>query len=63
MLENASSRVIYSCRNKKISGGTIAPDPVFSRNFSSAGKRRFMAGKAQDMCQRRTFLGGGGIVE
>ena len=33
---------------------------VFSLNFSSAGKGRFMAGKAQDMCQRRTFRGGGG---
>ena len=33
---------------------------VFSLNFSSAGTGRFMAGKAQDMCQRRTFLGGRG---
>ena len=37
-------------------------DLVFSLNFNSASKGRFMAGKAQDMCQRRTFLGGGGIV-
>ena len=29
---------------------------VFSLNFSSAGKGRLMAGKAQDMCQK----GGGG---
>ena len=35
-------------------------DSVFSLNFSSASKGRFMAGKAQDMCQRCTFLGGGG---
>ena len=38
-------------------------DPVFSLNFSSEGMGRFMAGKAQDMWQRRTFLGGGRIVE
>ena len=37
--------------------------PVFSLNFSSAGKGPFMAGKAKNMCQRRTFLGGGGKVE
>ena len=36
---------------------------VFSLNFSPAGKGRVMAGKAQDMRQRRTFLWGGGIVE
>ena len=33
---------------------------MFSLNFSPAGTGRFMAGKAQDMCHRRTFLGGGG---
>ena len=31
--------------------------PVFSLNLSSAGKGPFMAGKAKNMCQRRTFLG------
>ena len=36
---------------------------VFSLNFSSAGKGRFMAGKAQDMCQRHTLMGGRGVVE
>ena len=37
---------------------------VFSLNFSSAGKGRLMAGKAQDMCQRGgRGEGGGGIVE
>ena len=35
---------------------------VFSLNFSSAGKGPFMAGKTKKMCQRRTFLGGGGGV-
>ena len=34
--------------------------PVFSLNFSSACKGPFMAGKAKNMCQRRTFLGGRG---
>ena len=33
---------------------------MFSLNFSSAGKGPFMAGKAKNMCQRHTFLGGGG---
>ena len=33
---------------------------VFSLNFSSAGKGPFMAGKAKNMSQRRTSLGGGG---
>ena len=33
---------------------------VFSLNFSSAGEGRFMAGKAQDMCQRHTLIGGEG---
>ena len=32
---------------------------VFSLNFSSAGKGLFMAGKAKNMPQRSTFLGGG----
>ena len=36
---------------------------MFSLNFSSAGKGRFMAGKAQDMCQRHTLMGGRGVVE
>ena len=36
----------------------------FSLNFSSAGKGLFMAGKAKNMPQRSTFLGGGeGVVE
>ena len=34
--------------------------PVFSLNFSSAGKEPFMASKANNMHQRCTFLGGGG---
>ena len=33
---------------------------VFSLNFRSAGEGPFMAGKAKNMCQRCTFLGGGG---
>ena len=33
---------------------------VFSLNFSSAGKGPFMASKAKNICQRHTFLGGGG---
>ena len=33
---------------------------VFSLNFISAGKGPFMAGKAKNMCQRRTFLAGRG---
>jgi len=33
---------------------------VFSLNLSSAGKGPFMAGKAINMSQRRTFLGEGG---
>ena len=33
---------------------------VFSLNFSSTGRRPFMAGKAKYMCQRHTFLAGGG---
>ena len=37
--------------------------PVFSLNLSSAGKGPFMAGKATNMCQRCTFLGGRGAVE
>ena len=37
--------------------------PVFSLNLSSAGKGPFMAGKAKNMCQRCTFLGGRGAVE
>ena len=37
--------------------------PVFSINFSSARKGPFMAGKAKNMCQRRTFLGGTGAME
>ena len=36
---------------------------VFSLNLSSAGKGRFMAGKAQDMCQRHTLMGGRGVVK
>ena len=38
---------------------------VFSLNFSSAGKGPFMASKAKNICQRHTFLGGGGkgVVE
>ena len=35
---------------------------VFSLNFSSAGKGQFMAGKAKNMRQRCTCLGGGGGV-
>ena len=34
--------------------------PVISLNFSSAGKGPLMAGKAKNMCQRCTFLGGRG---
>jgi len=34
--------------------------PVFSLNFSSAGKGPFKAGKAKNMPQRFTFLGGEG---
>ena len=37
--------------------------PVFSLNLSSAGKGSFMAGKAKNICQRCTFLGGRGAVE
>ena len=33
---------------------------VFSLNFCSAGRGPFIAGKAKKMCERRTFLGGGG---
>ena len=33
---------------------------AFSLNFSSAGKGPSIAGKAKNMCQRRTFLGEGG---
>ena len=33
---------------------------VFSLNFSSAGKGPFIAGKAENMHQRCTFLGAGG---
>ena len=33
--------------------------PVFSLNFSSAGKGPFMAGKANNMQQRCNLLGGG----
>ena len=33
---------------------------LFSLNFSSAVNRPFMAGKAKNMCQRCTLLGGGG---
>ena len=38
---------------------------VFSLNFSSAGKGPFMASKSKNICQRHTFLGGGGkgVVE
>ena len=35
--------------------------PVFSLNFSSAGKGPFMAGKANNMQQRCNLLGGGGV--
>ena len=35
-------------------------EPVFSLNFSSAGKGRFVASKAQDMYQRHTLMGGWG---
>ena len=35
--------------------------PVFSLNFSSAGKGPFMAGKAKNMHQRCNLLGGGGV--
>ena len=34
--------------------------PVFSLNFSSAGKGPFMAGKAKNINQSCTFLGAGG---
>ena len=36
--------------------------PVFSLNFSSAGKGLFMAGKAKkkNVCQKRNLLGDGG---
>ena len=37
--------------------------PVFSLNLSSAGKGSFMAGKAKNIFQRCTFLGGRGAVE
>ena len=37
--------------------------PVFSLNFSSAGKGPFMAGKAKHMYQRCNLLGGEGSVE
>ena len=37
--------------------------PVFSLNFSSAGKGPFMAGKANNMPQRCNLLGGKGSVE
>ena len=35
--------------------------PVFSLNFSSAGKGPFMAGKANNMQQRCNLLGGGRV--
>ena len=36
------------------------PLPVFSLNFSSAGKEPFIASEAKKMCQRCTFLEGRG---
>ena len=40
-----------------VSNGLIT---VFSLNFTTAGKGPFMDGKAKNMCQRRSFLGGWG---
>ena len=57
-LQSYSLTLKYS--SYKIFFRSFIPSSVFSLNFSSAGKGRFMAGKAQDMCQRHTLMGGGG---
>ena len=51
-----------SCKYWRNSLSPVVPcnGLLFSLNFSSAVNRPFMAGKAKNMCQRCTLLGGGG---
>ena len=46
----------HICFDLQPSGTYTKHRAVFSLNFSSAGKEPFMAAKAKNMCQRRTFL-------
>ena len=53
--------LFYYILNTGIPKTTVyQPFSVFSLTFSLAGKGPFMAGKAKNMWQRNTSLGGGG---